>query len=55
MQEVEERRNEVRKYQKDPVYKEKVDAERRERRKREKPDPEVNLFNIIIPIPPFGL
>ena len=55
MQGVEERRAEVRKYSTDTEYKAKIDAERRERKKREKPDPAVNPFNIIIPLPPFGM
>lgn len=53
-QEVEERRAEVRKYRSDPEYKKRVDEERRERKKRENPDPPVNPFSIIIPLPSFG-
>jgi hypothetical protein len=52
---VQERRAEVRKYSSDPEYKAKIDQERRERKKRENPDPAVNPFNIIIPLPPFGM
>eukprot|EP00884_Botryococcus_braunii_P020498 jgi/Botrbrau1/7131/Bobra.0143s0011.1 len=53
---VQDRRAEVRKYVSDPDYKKKVDEERRERKKAEQgPDPEVNIFNIIIPLPPFGI
>lgn len=55
LQTVKDRRAEVRKYTSDPAYKEKIDAERRERRKRENPDPPVNPFSIIIPLPPFGM
>ena len=51
---VEERRAEVRKYRSDPEYKKRVDEERRERKKRENPDPPVNPFSIIIPLPSFG-
>lgn len=55
VQKVLDRRAEVRKYTTDPVYKEKIDSERRERKKRENPDPPVNPFSIIIPLPPFGM
>lgn len=56
MQEVQERRAEVRRYTTDADYKKKVDDERRAKKKAEQPeDPAVNLFNIIIPLPPFGI
>jgi len=52
---VEERRAEVRKYSSNPEYKAKIDLERRERKKRDNPDPPVSPFSIIIPLPPFGM
>lgn len=55
LQKVLDRRAEVRKYVTDPAYKEKIDTERRERKKAENPDPPINPFSIIIPLPPFGM
>ena len=52
---VEERRAEVRKYRSNPEYKKRIDDERRERKKKDNPDPPVNPWSIIIPISPIGL
>jgi hypothetical protein len=56
VQDVQERRADVRRYNTDPEYKKKVDEEKRARAKAARAaDPEVNAFNIIIPLAPFGI
>ena len=55
-QEVNDRRALVRKYETDPEYKKKVDEEKRARAKANRPpDPEAKIFNVIIPLAPFGI
>ena len=56
MQDVVERRGKVRKYNTDPEYKKQVDDDKRERAKAQrKADPPVSLFDIVIPLAPFGI
>ena len=56
MQDVAERRGKVRKYNTDPEFKKQVDDEKRERAKAQrKADPPVSLFDIVIPLAPFGI
>ena len=56
MQDVAERRGKVRKYNTDPEYKKQVDDDKRERAKAQrKADPPVSLFDIVIPLAPFGI
>ncbi|CAK0782841.1 hypothetical protein CVIRNUC_006036 [Coccomyxa viridis] len=51
-----ERRGKVRKYNTDPEYKKQVDDDKRERAKAQrKADPPVSLFDIVIPLAPFGI
>lgn len=46
----------MKRYGKDPEYKKKVDEEKRERAKAERAaDPPVTLFDIILPVAPFGI
>ncbi|PSC68565.1 hypothetical protein C2E20_7777 [Micractinium conductrix] len=56
--EVVERRKEVSKYMQDPVYKKKIDAEKRARfkskKEQEEKDNPVPKFGIIVPLAPFG-
>lgn len=46
----------MRRYEKDPEYKKEVDADKRARAEAmRKADPPVTLFDIVIPIAPFGI
>ena len=50
------RRGLVKRYEKDPEYKKKVDEDKRARAKAERAaDPPVTLFDIILPVAPFGI
>lgn len=56
MQDVDERRGKIKRYNTDPKYKEQVDEEKRARAKAERAaDPPVTLFDIILPVAPFGI
>ncbi|CAL5220276.1 g2259 [Coccomyxa viridis] len=53
---VAERRGKVRRYETDPEFKKEVDADKRARAEAmRKADPPVTLFDIVIPIAPFGI
>jgi hypothetical protein len=56
LQDVDERRGKIKRYNTDPKYKEQVDEEKRARAKAERAaDPPVTLFDIILPVAPFGI
>jgi len=53
---VAERRGKVRKYNTDPEYKKQIDEDKRARAATQrKADPPVSLFDIVIPLAPFGI
>ena len=55
-QDVKDRRALVRRYNEDPAYKKMVDEDKRARAKAERAaDPPVSLFDIILPLAPFGI
>lgn len=55
-QDVAERRGKVKRYNTDPEFKKQVDEDKRARAKAQrKEDPPVSLFDIVIPLAPFGI